>query len=48
MNDPEAHDYVYEFMTEQYPDLWWIENRILPKLSHDTFRGVYQTGEQAG
>ena len=48
VNDPDARDYVYEFMTEQFPELWWIENDVLPKLSHDTFRGVYQRGEQEG
>jgi hypothetical protein len=48
MSDPDARDYVFEFMTEQHPELWWIENGVLPKLSRDTFRGVYQTGEQGG
>ena len=48
VNDPDARDYVYEFMTKQFPELWWIENGVLPKLSHDTFRGVYQRGEQEG
>ena len=44
--DPEARDWVYRFMADQCPDLWWIENGVLPKLSRDTFRGVYQTGVQ--
>jgi hypothetical protein len=44
--DPKARDWVYRFMAEQCPDLWWIENGVLPKLSRDTFRGVYQTGVQ--
>ena len=48
VNDPEARDYVYTFMEEQHPELWWIENGVLPKLSRDTFRGVYQTGKQDG
>ena len=48
VNDPDARDYVFEFMAEQFPELWWIENGVLPKLSRDTFRGVYQTGEQGG
>ncbi len=47
-NDPEARDWVYAFMADQYPDLWWIENGVLPKLNRDTFRGVYQTGIQEG
>jgi hypothetical protein len=27
-------------------DLWWIENGIFPKGKYETFRGVYQGGEQ--
>ncbi|NKB71934.1 MAG: DUF1593 domain-containing protein [Candidatus Latescibacteria bacterium] len=48
VNDPAARDFVYQFMAEQYPQLWWIENGVLPKLSRDTFRGVYQGGQQDG
>ena len=48
VNDPDARDYVYAFMSEQYPELWWIENGVLSKLSRDTLRGIYQTGEQGG
>ncbi|RMG75042.1 MAG: DUF1593 domain-containing protein [Bacteroidetes bacterium] len=47
-HDSLARDYVYRFMIRQYPALWWIENGILPKWSHETFRGVYQGGEQSG
>jgi hypothetical protein len=47
-NDPGSRDWVYDFMANQYPDLWWIENGTLPKLSHDTFRGVYLGGDQEG
>jgi hypothetical protein len=46
--DPESRDYVYGFMQERYPALWWIENGILPRFRHDTFRGVYLGGEQSG
>lgn len=46
VNDPESRDWVYRFMAERYPTLWWMEDGILPKLSHDTFRGVYQGGDQ--
>lgn len=47
-HDPESRDYVYAFMRSQYPRLWWIENGIMPKRSHDTFRGVYLGGNQEG
>ncbi len=47
-HDPASRDYVFEFMEKQYPELWWIENGRLPKGSHETFRGVYQSGDQNG
>jgi len=47
VNDPESRDWVYRFMAERYPELWWIEDGIMPKLSRDTFRGVYQGGDQS-
>jgi len=47
-NDPESRDWVYNFMKNQYPELWWIENGKLPKWSHETFRGVYLGGDQRG
>ena len=47
-NDPESREYVYRFMAERHLDLWWIENGILPRLSHDTFRGYYLGGDQSG
>lgn len=46
--DPDSRDYVYRFMQEKAPNLWWIENGILPRLQHDTFRGVYLGGDQSG
>jgi hypothetical protein len=46
--DPASRDYVYRFMQETAPDLWWIENGLLPRFQHDTFRGVYLGGEQDG
>jgi hypothetical protein len=46
--DLESYDYVYRFMEEQYPHLWWIENGRFPKWKYETFRGVYQGGSQAG
>lgn len=48
MNDLASRDYVYNGMADRWPQLWWIENGVLPKLSRDTFRGVYQGGEQSG
>ena len=48
VNDPASRDYVYDFMVRQYPQLWWIEDGILPKLAHDTFRGYYLGGDQSG
>ncbi len=46
--DPASRDYVYQFMQETAPHLWWIENGILPRLQYDTFRGVYLGGIQSG
>jgi hypothetical protein len=48
MADPAARDWLYEFMASRAPGLWWIENGVLPRRSSDTFRGVYQGGEQSG
>ena len=46
--DPASRDYVFRFMQDKLPDFWWIENGILPRRSTDTFRGVYQGGDQTG
>jgi hypothetical protein len=46
--DPESRDFVFRFMQEHFPDLWWIENGILPRFQHDTFRGYYLGGDQSG
>ena len=46
MNDPESRDYVYEGLRDRWPNLWWIENGILPRFSRDTFRGYYLGGDQ--
>jgi len=48
VNDPASRDYVFNGMRDKWTDLWWIENGILPKLSHDTFRGYYLGGDQSG
>ncbi|MGR3812244.1 nucleoside hydrolase-like domain-containing protein [Jiulongibacter sp. NS-SX5] len=48
LHDPASRDYVFDFMQDNYPELWWIENGILPKGTHETFRGVYQSGLQKG
>ena len=47
-HDSLSRNFVYAFMQSQFPNLWWIENGVLPKWSHETFRGVYQGGEQSG
>jgi hypothetical protein len=47
-HDPAARDYVFDFMQRKHNNLWWIENGVLPKGSHETFRGVYQSGDQSG
>ena len=47
MADEAARDWLHEFMETRAPDLWWIENGVLPRRSSDTFRGVYQGGEQS-
>jgi hypothetical protein len=48
VNDPASRDYVYAGMHERWPELWWIENGLMPRFSHDTFRGCYLGGEQDG
>lgn len=48
IHDKPSRDFVYNFMQNDYPDLWWIENGVLPRGSRDTFRGVYQSGTQDG
>jgi len=48
VNDPASRDFVFQGMKDKWPDLWWIENGILPKFSHDTFRGYYLGGDQSG
>lgn len=47
-HDSLSRNYIYKFMQEKYPRLWWIENGVLPKWQHETFRGVYQGGIQEG
>lgn len=48
IHDTASRDFVFNFMQDDYPDLWWIENGVLPRGSRDTFRGVYQSGIQDG
>jgi hypothetical protein len=48
VNDPASRDFVFDGMADRWPELWWIENGHLPKLSRDTFRGYYQGGDQEG
>jgi len=46
--DPASRDFVFQGMQTRWPKLWWIENGVLPRRAHDTFRGVYLGGDQAG
>lgn len=48
LHDTASRNFVFHFMQNDFPDLWWIENGILPRGSHETFRGVYQSGLQDG
>jgi hypothetical protein len=48
VNDPASRNAVYDGMQGRWPDLWWIENGILPRFSHDSFRGCYLGGDQRG
>lgn len=48
LHDSLSRNYLYIFMETVFPELWWIENGILPKGRHETFRGVYQGGDQEG
>lgn len=48
MSDPAARDYVFDGLPQKWPKLWWIENGLLPRFKQDTFRGVYQGGDQGG
>lgn len=47
-NDPASRDYVFAGMHDRWPELWWIENGVLPRFSRDTFRGYYLGGDQSG
>ena len=47
-NDPLSRDFIYAGMADKWPNLWWIENGVLPRFTHDTFRGCYLGGEQDG
>ncbi|MBC6999915.1 nucleoside hydrolase-like domain-containing protein [Cytophaga sp. FL35] len=48
LHDTESRNFVFNFMEKEFPNLWWIENGVLPKGSHETFRGVYHLGKQEG
>lgn len=47
-HDSLSRNYVYNFMSTEFPGLWWIENAVLPKWKYETFRGIYQGGDQSG
>lgn len=46
--DVPSRDWLRARLDDQFPNLWWIENGLLPVRSTDTFRGVYQGGVQEG
>ncbi len=46
-SNQEARDYVFDVLEDE-PDLWWIENGVMPLESRSTFRGVWRGGEQSG
>ncbi|MCB1022561.1 MAG: DUF1593 domain-containing protein, partial [Acidobacteria bacterium] len=48
MADEASRDWLRARLDDQFPNLWWIENGLLPRRSTDTFRGVYQGGVQEG
>ncbi|WP_194776776.1 nucleoside hydrolase-like domain-containing protein [Pararhodonellum marinum] len=48
LTDTLSRNFVYDFMRDQYPDLWWIESGVLPKWKHETLRGVFLGGHQEG
>jgi len=48
LHDTTSRNFVFDFMQNKYPELWWIENGILPRGTHETFRGIYQSGNQEG
>ena len=48
MADEASRDWVHAGLNKRWPKLWWIENGLLPRFSTDTFRGVYQGGDQSG
>ena len=38
-NDPESRAFVFNGMEKWWPELWWIEDGLLPRFTHDTCRG---------
>lgn len=48
LHDIDSRNYIFDFMQNNNSELWWIENGILPRGSHETFRGIYQSGMQDG
>ncbi|WP_019636658.1 DUF1593 domain-containing protein [Paenibacillus fonticola] len=48
VHDEDSYEFLLDGMEDKWPDLWWIENGVLPRLSHDTFRGYYLGGDQTG
>ena len=42
-----ARDFVLDFL-DDHPDLWWVENGVLPVQTRSTFEGVWRGGNQQG
>jgi hypothetical protein len=42
-----ARDFVLDFL-DDHPDLWWVENGVLPVQTRSTFEGVWRGGNQRG
>jgi hypothetical protein len=42
-----ARDFVRRVL-DDHPEMWWIENGVLPLRSRSTYRGVFDGGDQSG
>ncbi len=46
--DPASRQYIFEGLSNRWPELFWIENGAPMSPPADTFRGVYLGGDQSG
>jgi len=42
-----ARDFVRSVL-DDHPELWWVENGVLPVKSRATYRGIFEGGNQTG